>query len=112
MIWAQDGREIIPGKEVLWGTTKKGLSMNDFTTEAQIQLNIICIRISFYMHMTVVRDIRDHMVAYILQNIFLNIGRLVISDMKYYRNHDGMHLLFPSLINEMCGENKGSGIPR
>lgn len=32
----------------------------------------------------------------------LNVSHLVISDIKFYKNHSGTHLLFPSLITELC----------
>lgn len=98
------------GKEVLWAATKKGISMNDFTTEAQIWMNIICRLISTCTHMTAVIDMHACMVFLILDNIFFNVGHLVISDMKFYRNHGGIHLLFPSFITKLfrregVGEN-------
>lgn len=38
--------KLCPGREVSWAAAKKGISMNDFTAEARIWLNIICIWVS------------------------------------------------------------------
>lgn len=42
------------------------------------------------------------MITCILENISLNVGQLVISDIKFFKTHDGMHLLFLYLIIELC----------
>lgn len=90
------------GKEVSWAVTKKGISMNDFTAKARIWLNTIFGQIFPYTHITVVTNMCSCMVACKLDNIPLNVGRLVISDIIFYKNHSGVHFLFPSLITEMC----------
>lgn len=99
-IWMAE--RLYPGKEVPWAATKRGISINDFTVEARIWLNIICSQIFPCTHLTVVTDLCSHMVACILDDISLNIGQLIISDMKFYKNHDGTHILFLSLSTELC----------
>lgn len=42
------------------------------------------------------------MVSCILEDIPLNVIRLIFSNLKFYRNYGGMHLLFPFLITELC----------
>lgn len=80
------------GKDVPWVATKKGISMNEFIVEDHIWLNIIYSWISPCTHMTAITDMHSHMVSYIVDNIPLNGSRLVILNMKFYRNPSGMHL--------------------
>lgn len=54
------------------------------------------------MYITTVIDIRACMDACILDNILLNIGHLVISDLKFYKKHGGTHILLNSLITMFC----------
>lgn len=74
--------------------------MNDFTAEDHIWMNIICSQISPCTQLTTLIDMH----ACILDIICFNAGHLVISDLKFYRNHDGIHLLFPSLTIRLCGK--------
>lgn len=93
---------LCPGKKVSWAVTKIGISMNDLTVEAQIYMDIICSRISTCTRLTTAIDLHAYMVAYKLDNNFLNVGCLVTSDMKFYRIHSSMHLLFLSLMTKLC----------
>ncbi|KAF3623267.1 putative pentatricopeptide repeat-containing protein-like [Capsicum annuum] len=52
--------------------------------------------------MTAVPNLRAWLVSYILDNIPLNVGQLVISDMKFFKNHGSMNRSFPYLIIELC----------
>lgn len=93
--------KLCPSKEFPWANTKRGISMNDFTANSRMWLTIICIQVSPCTHMIVVLDLRAPMVA-ILDNISLTIGRLMISYIKFFKNHGGINLLFPSLIIKLC----------
>lgn len=84
---------LCPGKEVSQAENKWGISMNYFTVEAHIWLNIICNRISPCNHLTTFIDMRACIVSYILDNVSLNVSRLVISNIKFLRNHGGTYLL-------------------
>lgn len=42
------------------------------------------------------------MVAFILDDIVFNVGRLVVSNMKFFKIHGDMHLLLSSLTIEFC----------
>lgn len=48
-----------------------------------------------------VLDLQSWMVTYILDKISMNVGRLVTSDVKFFKNHSGKHFLFPYLITEL-----------
>lgn len=93
--------KLFPGKEVPWVPTKRGISMNDFAFEAQILLNNIGSQVSPCAHMTMVPDFQARMVACILDNISLNSCQLVVSNIKFFKNHSGKLLLFPSSITEL-----------
>lgn len=62
------------------------ISLHDFMAEARIWLRFICSQVSVYTHMTYVLDVRDRMVIYILDNIPLNDGRLVLLDIRYFKD--------------------------
>ncbi|KAF3656950.1 hypothetical protein FXO38_13905 [Capsicum annuum] len=94
--------KLFPDKEVPWAATEKGITMNDFTAKAWIWLNITSSWISPSTHMTAVIGKLSYMVSCILDNNPLTVYHLVLSDIKFYRNYGGTHLLFPSLINELC----------
>lgn len=94
--------KLCPGKEVHWAATGRGVSMNDFTVKSRIWLTIICSQVSPCTHITAVEDMQSHMVSCILADITLNIGQCAILDMWNFKNHSGILLLFPSLINELC----------
>ncbi|KAF3673771.1 hypothetical protein FXO38_05511 [Capsicum annuum] len=53
-------------------------------------------------HVVVITDLCDYMVSCILEDIPLNVIRLIFSNLKFYRNYGGMHLLFPYLITDLC----------
>lgn len=63
-------------------------------------------------YMTTVLDMRSRMVACILENISLNVGRLMILDIKHFKIHGGTLLLFPSFITELCKRFKVEEYPR
>lgn len=52
------------GKVVPWATTKRDIQLNVANT--RLWLNIICSRVSHYIHMTIVIDARALMVACIV----------------------------------------------
>lgn len=76
---------LCPGKEVSWADTKRSTSMNDFTAEAWVWLAIFCSLVSPNTHMKADLDLRGRMVAYILDNISLNVGLLIILDISSTR---------------------------
>lgn len=61
-------------KEVSQVVTKRNISTNDFTAEAQIWLTIFCSWVSPCTNMIIVPNLRARMVAYILDVIPLNVG--------------------------------------
>lgn len=97
---------LYPKKVVSWATTKRNIFMNDITVEAIIWLKIICILVSPGIHMTIILDLQSRMVAYILYEIPLDIGQLMVSYMKFFKNHGSMHLSFYSLITELCRRSR------
>lgn len=52
--------------------------------------------------MTTVLDLWARIIACKLDDIPLNVSQIVISDMKFFRNYGGTHLLFPYLITKLC----------
>lgn len=89
-------------KEVPWASTKINISMNDFTSEAWVWLTILFIQVSPFTRKITILDLQVRMVFCILDGINLNIGRLVISDISFYRNYGGTHLIFPYLSTKLC----------
>lgn len=37
-----------------------------------------------------------------LSVIALNVGEILISELRYFKNHGGTYLLFPSFITKLC----------
>lgn len=95
------GDILCAGKKVPWATTKRDILMNHFTAEARLWLNINCSRVSPCTHMTIVTNMQARTVAYLLSSISLNMGEIMYSEWRYFRNHRGTHLLLPSFIIEL-----------
>ena len=70
--------KLCPGKEVPWAAMKMGISLHDFIVESQIWFSIIYSRISPFTNMTYVPEVRAWMIVYILDNIYLNVGHLIL----------------------------------
>lgn len=62
------------GEEVSSDATKRNISINDFTIENKILLNISCRRVSSCTRITTVPELWAQIVPCILDIIFLNIG--------------------------------------
>lgn len=104
--------KLCPGIEVSWATTKMRILLHDFTFKAQIWLAIIYSRVSLCTNITYIPDMRGQKVACILENILLNVGRLVLSNIRHFKNRDGSLLLFSSLITELCRRDRVEEYPR
>lgn len=52
--------------------------------------------------MTIITDIQAQIVACLLSGITLNVGKIMYSEWRYFRNYGGTYLLLPSLITELC----------
>lgn len=50
------------------------------------------------MHLPI---LRAQMIASILDDIRINIGQVIISELREYLAHEGQSLVFPSLITEL-----------
>lgn len=79
-----------------------GIMTSNFTTEARIQLNIICSRVSPSSNVTDVPSLQARMIACILDGILLNVGHYIIHELKEYLYQDSPTLMFSSLIIELC----------
>lgn len=51
------------------------------------------------------------MVSCIMDNIFLNVGHFVISEIRYFKNKDGPMLIFLFFDHKNIQEDWGWGIP-
>lgn len=92
---------LCPDKEVHWAITKKDILIDDFTAEARHWLNIICSRVLSCTYITTVTDMGAWILACLLSSVTLNIGQIVISELRNFTNHEGTLLLFLSLITEL-----------
>lgn len=63
---------------------KNGITLNDFTAEAQIWFSIICSRFSPSTNLTNVMVMCAQIVASLLDYIPLNVCHFVILDIQYY----------------------------
>lgn len=54
-------------------------------------------------HIILLLDLLDQMVACIRDTFLLNVGRLVVSNMKFFNYYGGTYLLFLSLFTELYG---------
>lgn len=79
---------------------KGNISMKNFTCEAFIWLNIICSRVSTCTHMIADLDLHTRRVTFIIDDILLDIGHLVVNEINQFRDQGGMHHFFASLITE------------
>lgn len=91
---------------------KTGITYNEFTIEARIYFTIIYIRVSLCTSMTYILVIRDQMLACLLENIPLNIGRFILSEIRYYKNRGCPILLYASFITELCKRVEVEEYPR
>lgn len=94
--------KLCPGKKVTWVAKKIRITWNEFTTEAWILLTITCSRVSPCTNMTYIPIFQDQMVDFLLDNISFNVGWLVLSDIRNYKNRGGLMLMFLSCITELC----------
>lgn len=86
--------KLCPGKEVPQDTTKIGISLHNFIVEAWIWLAIICSWVSPCNNITYVLDMQSRMVECILDNFPLNVGCIMLSNMRHFKNRGGSLLFF------------------
>lgn len=89
-----------PGREVSSTAINMGISLHNFTVEAQILLVIIFSGISPYTIMTYVPDMTAFRIACILNNTPLKVRGFIILDIKHSKLKESSLLLLLSLITE------------
>lgn len=95
---------LFPKKKVFRMKTKSNICFNDFISESWIWLHNISSGVSPCTHMTSVPDLCSRMVAYILDDISLDVDHLVVSKRDDFKDQSGTHIFFPSLITiRECG---------
>lgn len=100
---------LCPIKAVPQSITKRDILMNDLTTEARLWPNIIYSRISPCTYMTIVKDLQARVVAYILSGIPFNMGEIVLSKWRYFKNHGGTQLFsLPLSLSFVRGQKQRS----
>lgn len=89
------------GVPLEWFVSNRGIDSNDFTAEVKSCLSIICAQIIPSTHDTKVTLYRSFVIAFIMDGLEVNMGRLIVNHICELTKGRDKSILFPSLITQL-----------